>query len=79
MKSSLIKILIFLYLQILISSAVILTQENTAGILTPENAVCLTPGNLGPEKKFESAFTSAFVAPQNLNDSVDLGRQLEPF
>ncbi len=32
--------------------------------------------NIGPEKKFESEFTSTFVDPTNLINSVDLCKQL---
>ena len=55
-------ILIYLYLQILISSAVILTQENTAGMLTPENAVCLTP-----RVNFTNILRAAFLYKSVLN------------
>ncbi len=75
MKSFLL-VLIFLQLRIYFSYALILTQENFDGILTPENAVCLKPENIGPEKKFESEFTSTFVDPTNLINSVDLCKQL---
>lgn len=44
-----------------------------ANIFTPENAVCLSPGNLGAEKKFQGGYQTSFVDPVNLKTSVNLG------
>lgn len=47
---------------------------SSANIITPENAVCLSPGNLGTEKKFQGGYLTAFVDPVNLKTSVNLGK-----
>jgi hypothetical protein len=65
MKSILL-IWIFFLLQFGLSSAI---------LFTPDNAVCLSQGNLGTKKKYEGEYRTTFVDPLNLNSSVDLGKK----
>ncbi len=61
------RIWVLLLLECYLSSAI---------IFTPENAICLSPGNLGTEKKFQGQYLTAYVEPVNLNASVNLGKKL---